>query len=90
MLIWDMARVLFGSKWPAFWLTMCLARSSMALEPRLIEAALARLSEKLSPADHRTIVKAARTPTRSGGRIAGASTLDTKRFTNIGSSPPSA
>ncbi len=34
----------------------------MALEPWLIEAALARLSEKLSPADQRTIVKAARTP----------------------------
>jgi Family of unknown function (DUF5681) len=34
----------------------------MALEPWLIEAALERLSEKLSPADQQTIVKAARTP----------------------------
>ena len=34
----------------------------MTLEPWLIEAALARLSEKLSPADQRIIVKAVRTP----------------------------
>ncbi len=34
----------------------------MVLEPWIIEAALARLSEPLSPADQRTIVKAARTP----------------------------
>jgi hypothetical protein len=34
----------------------------MALEPWLIETALARLTERLSPADQRTIVKAARTP----------------------------
>jgi hypothetical protein len=34
----------------------------MVLEPWIIEAALARLSETLSPADQRTIVKAARTP----------------------------
>jgi hypothetical protein len=34
----------------------------MVLEPWIIEAALARLSEKLSPADQRIIVKAARTP----------------------------
>lgn len=34
----------------------------MVLEPWLIEAALARPSKKLSPADQRTIVKAARTP----------------------------
>ncbi|HEY5126494.1 MAG TPA: DUF5681 domain-containing protein [Bradyrhizobium sp.] len=34
----------------------------MALEPWLVEAALARLNRKLSPADQRTIVKATRTP----------------------------
>jgi len=34
----------------------------MALEPWLIEAALARLDRRLSPADQRTIVKATRTP----------------------------
>jgi len=34
----------------------------MALEPWLIEAALARLRQALSPADQRTIVKATRTP----------------------------
>jgi hypothetical protein len=34
----------------------------MALDRWLVEAALARLSEKLSPADQRTIVKATRTP----------------------------
>jgi uncharacterized protein DUF5681 len=33
----------------------------MALEPWLVEAALARLPQKLSPADQRTIVKATRT-----------------------------
>jgi hypothetical protein len=34
----------------------------IALEPWLVEAALARLSQTLSPADQRTIVKATRTP----------------------------
>lgn len=34
----------------------------MVLEPWIVEAALARLSEKLSPADQRIIVKATRTP----------------------------
>src|SRR6266404_122194 len=34
----------------------------MALEPWLVEAALARLPQKLSPADQRTIVEATRTP----------------------------
>jgi hypothetical protein len=34
----------------------------MALEPWLVEAALGRLSQPLSPADQRTIVKATRTP----------------------------
>jgi len=34
----------------------------MALEPWLVEAALARLGRRLSPADQRTIVKATRTP----------------------------
>jgi hypothetical protein len=34
----------------------------MVLEPWVVETALARLSEKLSPADQRTIVKATRTP----------------------------
>jgi hypothetical protein len=34
----------------------------MALEPWLIEAALARLDRKLSPAEQRTIVNATRTP----------------------------
>jgi hypothetical protein len=34
----------------------------MALEPRLVEAVLARLGRTLSPADQRIIVKATRTP----------------------------
>jgi Family of unknown function (DUF5681) len=34
----------------------------MALEPWLVEAALARLTEPLSPADQRIVVKATRTP----------------------------
>jgi hypothetical protein len=34
----------------------------MALEPWLVEAALARLPKQLSPADQRTIVQATRTP----------------------------
>jgi hypothetical protein len=34
----------------------------MALEPWLVEAALARLPEPLSPADQRIVVKATRTP----------------------------
>jgi Family of unknown function (DUF5681) len=34
----------------------------MVLEPWLVEAALARLDRKLSPADQRTVVKATRTP----------------------------
>jgi hypothetical protein len=34
----------------------------MVLEPWVVEAALARLSVKLSPAEQRTIVKATRTP----------------------------
>jgi Family of unknown function (DUF5681) len=34
----------------------------MVLEPWLVEAALARLPQRLSPADQRTIVKATRTP----------------------------
>ena len=34
----------------------------MALEPWLVEAALARLSQALSPADQRLVVKATRTP----------------------------
>src|SRR5216684_1229300 len=34
----------------------------MALEPWLVEAALARLDRRLSPANQRTIVKATRTP----------------------------
>jgi hypothetical protein len=46
----------------------------MVLEPWLVEAALARLDRRLSPADQRTIVKATRTPTRSNGRIGGANT----------------
>jgi hypothetical protein len=36
----------------------------MALEPWLVEAALARLDLRLNPADQRTIVKATRTPHR--------------------------
>jgi hypothetical protein len=36
----------------------------MALEPWLVESALARLDRRLSPADQRTIVKATRTPHR--------------------------
>jgi hypothetical protein len=34
----------------------------MALEPWLVEAALARLAQPLSPADRRIVVKATRTP----------------------------
>jgi hypothetical protein len=34
----------------------------MALEPWLVEAALARLGRTLSPADQRIVMKAARTP----------------------------
>jgi hypothetical protein len=34
----------------------------MALEPWLVEAALARLNRTLSPAEQRTIVQATRTP----------------------------
>src|SRR5260221_6989431 len=34
----------------------------MALEPWLVEAALARLSQQLSPTDQRIVVKATRTP----------------------------
>jgi hypothetical protein len=34
----------------------------IALEPWLVEAALARLSQPLSPADQRIVVKATRTP----------------------------
>jgi len=37
----------------------------MALEPWLVEAALARLTQTLSPADQRAIVKATRTPPQS-------------------------
>lgn len=37
----------------------------VALEPWLIAAALARFNEPISPADQRTIVKAARTPHRT-------------------------
>jgi hypothetical protein len=36
----------------------------MALEPWLVEAALARLPQNLSPADQRTVVKATRTPNK--------------------------
>ena len=36
----------------------------MALEPWLVEAALARLDRRFNPADQRTIVKATRTPHR--------------------------
>jgi Family of unknown function (DUF5681) len=36
----------------------------IALEPWLVESALARLDRRLSPADQRTIVKATRTPHR--------------------------
>jgi hypothetical protein len=36
----------------------------MALEPWLVEAALARLDRRLNPADQRTIVKATRTPNK--------------------------
>jgi hypothetical protein len=36
----------------------------IALEPWLVEAALARLPQPLSPADQRTIVKATRTPSK--------------------------
>jgi Family of unknown function (DUF5681) len=36
----------------------------MALEPWLVEAALARLPQNLCPADQRTVVKATRTPNK--------------------------
>jgi hypothetical protein len=38
----------------------------MALEPWLVEAALARLPQPLSPADQRTVVNATRTPHKVG------------------------
>jgi hypothetical protein len=38
--------------------------AQIALEPWLVEAALARLDRRVSPADQRTIVKATRTPHR--------------------------
>ena len=38
------------------------ATARMALEPWLVEAALARLSQPLSPADQRIIIGATRTP----------------------------
>src|SRR5258707_10962146 len=57
----------------------CRETARMALEPWLVEAALARLRETLSPADQRTIVKATRTPTRSNGRSGGANTPDIER-----------
>jgi hypothetical protein len=41
--------------------------AQIALEPWLVEAALARLDRRLSPADQRTIVKATRTPHRVRG-----------------------
>jgi hypothetical protein len=40
----------------------CRETARMALEPWLVEAALARLDQVLSPAEQRTIVKATRTP----------------------------
>jgi Family of unknown function (DUF5681) len=54
----------------------------MALEPWLVEAALARLRQALSPADQRTIVKATRTPPQ--GQMAGVveriSLIPSERF----------
>ena len=38
--------------------------AQIALEPWLVEAALARLDRRLSPADQRTIMRATRTPHR--------------------------
>jgi hypothetical protein len=40
----------------------CRETARMALEPWLVEAALARLNRILSPAEQRTIVQATRTP----------------------------
>jgi Family of unknown function (DUF5681) len=40
----------------------CRETARMALEPWLIEAALARLRQALSPADQRTVLRATRTP----------------------------
>jgi hypothetical protein len=42
----------------------CRETARMVLEPWLVEAALARLPEPLSPADQRIVVKATRTPHR--------------------------
>jgi hypothetical protein len=47
--------------WPAF-LAPYRETARMALEPWLVEAALARLGRTLSPADQRIVMKAARTP----------------------------
>jgi len=43
-------------------LDQCRETARMVLEPWLVEAALARLLQPLSPADQRIIVKATRTP----------------------------
>jgi hypothetical protein len=52
----------------------------MALEPWLVEAALACLPQTLSPAYQRTIVEATRTPpTGSGGRSGGANAPNSER-----------
>jgi hypothetical protein len=51
----------------------------IVLEPRLVEAALGHLGGRLSSADQRIIVKATRTPIRSGGRSGGANTPDPKQ-----------
>jgi Family of unknown function (DUF5681) len=50
----------------------------IALEPWLVEAALARLSQPLSPADQRTVVNATRTPHKSDGLNGGANNRSAK------------
>jgi hypothetical protein len=50
----------------------------IALEPWLVQAALARLSQTLSPAEQNIMVKATRTPTRSGRQNGGANIRDAK------------
>jgi hypothetical protein len=58
----------------------CRETARMALEPGIVEAALDRLLQLLSPANQRIILKATRTPTMSSGRSGGANAPDPKRL----------
>ena len=50
----------------------------MALAPWLVEAALARLPETLGLADQRVVLRATRTPHKSGGLNGGANILESE------------